>query len=504
MRSPQKIKKGIACLAQLCSACRQLDCQKKLHEVAEDVRAIIKTGGLADEMIEHKDAESEVEFSLPSHRARQIARLLRRWQRQGNWTLRTRWTTVDRNQYELGDLRHQTPRWSRYWLITPRGHCSWSRKALQRWTVRISLYTVTPSARVLHRRNRFSRLIPKNLRLPAGLPELWQKARKRQDSTNAFPIEQFNEPIDVVYTWVNGEDPIWQSRYGFYADKMSATLPNRANNSGRFRSRDELRYSLRSIYMYAPFVRHIYIITDDQVPHWLDRNNGRIHLVPHRELFDRQTSTPTFNSRAIEWNIHRISGLSEHFIYLNDDIFLTGPSTPEDFFYSNGIAKLFPANRRIDPREHQKREKASLAGHKNSASTMARKLGITPCSKIAHTAFPTRRSACERIESIFRSDVARTKANRWRSWDDVDWVILVPYGMMALGYAVPSTISRAYVDVRDPLLPLRLIRHARSNTLKTLCLNETTGDGLSPYEGFIQRWLANRFPVRAPWELPDR
>ena len=83
--------------------------------------------------------------------------------------------------------------------------------------------------------------------------------------------------------------------------------------------------------MNAPWIRNIYIVTNGQVPSWLDTSNPRIRVVTHREIFHDQSALPTFSSPAIEFNIHHIPELSEYFIYFNDDVFLGSPVYPYDF-----------------------------------------------------------------------------------------------------------------------------------------------------------------------------
>lgn len=90
------------------------------------------------------------------------------------------------------------------------------------------------------------------------------------------------------------------------------------------------RYSLRSLEANAPWIRHIYIVTNGQVPSWLDTSNPRVSIVPHDAIFANRSVLPTFSSLAIEFNLHRIPGLSETFLYFNDDVFLGRPVTPWD------------------------------------------------------------------------------------------------------------------------------------------------------------------------------
>lgn len=90
------------------------------------------------------------------------------------------------------------------------------------------------------------------------------------------------------------------------------------------------RYSLRSLEVNAPWIRHIYIVTNGQVPAWLDTSNPRVSIIPHHLIFPNRSVLPTFSSLAIEFNLHRIPNLSETFLYFNDDVFLGRPVTPWD------------------------------------------------------------------------------------------------------------------------------------------------------------------------------
>ena len=103
----------------------------------------------------------------------------------------------------------------------------------------------------------------------------------------------------------------------------------------RFRSHDELKYSLRSLERFAPWVRTVHIVTNGQIPPWLRADHPRIHLVTHAEIFENPGFLPTFNSFAIEGNLHRIPGLADHFVYFNDDIFI-GAALPLDAYFSAG------------------------------------------------------------------------------------------------------------------------------------------------------------------------
>jgi UDP-N-acetylglucosamine-lysosomal-enzyme len=108
-----------------------------------------------------------------------------------------------------------------------------------------------------------------------------------------------------------------------------------------FRDNDELRYSIRSLEKYAPWIRHIYIVTNGQVPAWLNLDNPRVTIVKHSEIFENSSHLPVFSSTAIESNLDRIPCLSDTFIYFNDDVLLAAPTWPDDFITPSGVQTIY-------------------------------------------------------------------------------------------------------------------------------------------------------------------
>ena len=108
-------------------------------------------------------------------------------------------------------------------------------------------------------------------------------------------------------------------------------------SASRFADNEELKYSLRSVEKHAPWVRKIFIVTNGQIPSWLNLDNPRLNIVTHEELFLNKSHLPTFSSPAIESHLHRIPGLSPKFIYLNDDVMFADDVWPDDFYtHANG------------------------------------------------------------------------------------------------------------------------------------------------------------------------
>ena len=150
---------------------------------------------------------------------------------------------------------------------------------------------------------------------------------------------QPTDSIDIVYLWVDGNDPTWRAKRRQSAQGLSAAqrrnIAPHANVEGRFRDNDELRFSLRALETHFPQHGHVYIVTDGQRPSWL-RNSARLSVVDHRALMPDH-AVPTFDSGNIESYIHRIPGLSERYFYFNDDVFFGAPVQIADWFWDGGI-----------------------------------------------------------------------------------------------------------------------------------------------------------------------
>lgn len=136
--------------------------------------------------------------------------------------------------------------------------------------------------------------------------------------------------IDIVVTWVDGNDPVWQASREKYVGGSGDA--NAAAN--RYRDWDLMRYWFRGVEKFAPWVNNIYFITCGQHPEWLNKDNPKLKLVDHKDYIPSD-ALPTFNSNAIELCINRIKGLSDRFILFNDDIFIIDEIRETDFFRGN-------------------------------------------------------------------------------------------------------------------------------------------------------------------------
>ncbi|XP_068801077.1 N-acetylglucosamine-1-phosphotransferase subunits alpha/beta isoform X16 [Struthio camelus] len=157
---------------------------------------------------------------------------------------------------------------------------------------------------------------------PKGFQELSKQAKK-------------NMTIDGKELTLNPAYLLWD------LSSVSQSKQDEDISASRFEDNEELRYSLRSIERHAPWVRHIFIVTNGQIPSWLNLDNPRITIVTHQEIFRNVSHLPTFSSPAIESHIHRISGLSQKFIYLNDDVMFGKDVWPDDFYSHSKGQKVY-------------------------------------------------------------------------------------------------------------------------------------------------------------------
>ncbi|MFT6283625.1 MAG: hypothetical protein ACJAXM_000080 [Arenicella sp.] len=132
--------------------------------------------------------------------------------------------------------------------------------------------------------------------------------------------------IDFVLTWVDGNDPKWLAELEKYSPKNKLM-----NGKDKFRDWNNLQYLFRAFETFTPWVNKIFFVTYGHIPTWLDLSHPKLVIVKHEDYMDVE-NLPVFSSHPIELNLHRIKGLSEHFVYFNDDCFILQKLAPEIFF----------------------------------------------------------------------------------------------------------------------------------------------------------------------------
>lgn len=315
-------------------------------------------------------------------------------------------------------------------------------------------------------------------------------------------IEKEDFDVDLVYLWVDGNDPEWQAR-------RNASIGLPSNNSavnceGRFADNDELKYSLRSVEQYMPWIRRIFIVTDRQVPRWLDLSNPRVRIVDHSEILPSR-SLPCFNPNVLEHFIHRIPGLAEHYLFANDDMMINRPLTRADFYDPKDGLPIFRLRRRpmrkmeIFIREKIRRKPLLNFNRTvlNSALLVEKKYGRFYGAAGHHNIDAYLKSDCNHVADVFAGELSLRFENHMRAENDLQRM-LYPYALMA-----GKRVHPAYVTDRESFLleiykPHHYERLLRCNPL-FFCMND------SQYATAADRrrstsFLQTRFPNPSPLE----
>lgn len=227
--------------------------------------------------------------------------------------------------------------------------------------------------------------------------------------------------IDAVITWVDGNDPVLNAKRTKYMNGDSTLLAKDIAGTTRYVERGEIHWCVRSINKFMPWIRKIFIVTDGQDP----KVNSKIpvEIVDHKIIFrDYEKYLPTFNSLSIEAMLWRIPQLSEHFIYLNDDLLICRPVTPDTFFPQHGhilchghlasqpwTRLLYAIKEHLGtcPVNHvrQMMLAAKIAGYKNNYI------------HLSHTPHPLLRSTLEHFYTTHPELLIQNIQNRFRNLD---------------------------------------------------------------------------------------
>jgi hypothetical protein len=306
-------------------------------------------------------------------------------------------------------------------------------------------------------------------------------------------------PVDLVYTWVDGNDPHW------LAKKAAHGLGG--EDANHYRNNSELRYSLRSLERFAPWARRVHIVTDGQIPPWLNTRHEKLRLVSHADIIPARF-LPTFSSRVIEAHLHRIEGLADHYVYLNDDFFLSASCSAGDFFTANGLPLLF-----TDWRESRR---AGYAGTKtpHAASWAAARNfmtahGISPAPELitAHGPYAQTRSNAAGAYAFFEEAVNQFRPGRVTG-DIAFYCHGIPLWAYARKATVPCDVPWYYINVkrtdRRQCYSI-LLREKNMGTLPPFfCLNDV---GEAPSESAwrtdMERFLSNFYPDASAFERTD-
>lgn len=326
-------------------------------------------------------------------------------------------------------------------------------------------------------------------------------------------------PLDAVFTWVDGADPVWREAKRAMRERLSggAAASAAVDDAARFRDNGELRYALRSVARYAPWIRRVHLVTAGHKPSWL--NTDAVNLVSHREIFPEDVPLPVFSTRPIELCVHRIPGLAEHFIYANDDFMLGRPVAPGEFFRPDGTPLLWVVKCSM---AHLERLRAKLNGADSHAAAVARshalifeKYGMVFPYLTRHYPRSMVRTSAASLWNAFPEAVRGTLHSPFRSLSDITVTALYPLYLLAEGAGEPRVINglRGLMDVFAGRGPSYMgVSLGESRTAKkmasirmlrprTFCLNDAPRASEKQREA-LSAFLDAMFPEPCHYELP--
>ena len=231
--------------------------------------------------------------------------------------------------------------------------------------------------------------------------------------------------IDLVYLWVDGEDADWIKKL---LEAKNEKLSEEAISKCRFQNNDELKYSIRSAKKFAPWIRKIFIITDNQTPAWLNNEARGITVINQKDILPAGCDL-CFNSCAIETCLHKIPGLSEYFLYANDDMFFWDKVSPEYFFTEEG-KPIYRFGKRILNKKYK-----HMYGYTINRAYKLIKNRYGECVKYFphHGIDPYRKSYMEECIENFKDEFDKTSHQKFRSFDDIQRVIFSYYAVKNKG-----------------------------------------------------------------------
>ncbi|MFJ5777490.1 stealth conserved region 3 domain-containing protein [Streptomyces sp. NPDC093094] len=363
------------------------------------------------------------------------------------------------------------------------------------------LADVYGTALVAPRRNPVSEVVPEAAQKPA----LAEGHRRPVPTFTAFAepgIDDVLFPVDAVYTWVDGNDPAMAAKRRAHQERSDNDIAARETGDSRYTSHDELKYALRSLEMYAGFVRNVYLVTDSQTPSWLDPQAEGLTVVDHRDILPAD-ALPVFNSHAIESRLHHIPGLSDHFLYFNDDVFINRPVQAEHFFHGNGIARIPFSPLKLGVGAPHPAEPAPNSAGKNTREVIRRFHGRQITRKSLHTPHPQLLSVMREMESLGIEELERTAYSRFRSTSDLAPAsTLHHHWAIASGRAVPAEYLFRYVLLGSPDMRQRLARLAAGEDIDFFCLNDvdTPPAARAAAQQAIRTFLERKYPFPSRFE----
>ena len=292
--------------------------------------------------------------------------------------------------------------------------------------------------------------------------------------------------MDIVITYVNGLDPVWQRDYEKYT--------NQPVLEKRFRDWGTLRYLFRGIAENMPFIRKVHLVVshESQVPEWVNRDE--VHIVLHKDIIPAEF-LPTFNCNPIEMHLHRIQGLDEEFLYFNDDMFPMLKCEPTDFFRKG--RGVLGVSRHILAMNMFKQI------CRNSDRLARRALGLRPSLfflRPQHICSPMLKSVCGEAYSKMPAEIAKTAASRIRDEKNLNQYLFLDY-MYLKGLLINKRHSKRHFSV-GVVSGEKLHNFITKPSHKLVCINDVqlSEERYNELRKALLDAFEERFPHKSKYE----
>jgi hypothetical protein len=296
-----------------------------------------------------------------------------------------------------------------------------------------------------------------------------------------------SEGIDIVYTWVDGNDPAHFQQVKKYGSHKKHLNPERYRDLFEM-----LKYSLRSVEQYAPWIRNIHLVTArPHVPSWLDVTHDRVYVHHHDELIPSEY-LPTFSSRTIESFLHKIPDVSDTFIYLNDDFLFGSPIDFFDLFHQDGRSKVF----------------GTITG--KSTGVIRDDIYYHFMSRYQHLPRVMNKKIYSEMEEAWKNELHETRSNRFRVKGNV-----LPH-MLYAHYALTEHSDKTYAPrfreffrlykfhkiMNSPAKQRRKLEKLIKADWKFICMNDDQREHPNQkVVSIVRAFLEQKYPIKSKVEL---
>lgn len=236
--------------------------------------------------------------------------------------------------------------------------------------------------------------------------------------------------IDLVYLWVDGSDKNWLAKKNATLEKEGKNLSASSVRSTRWADHNELLYSIRSVEKFAPWINHIFIVTDNHKPGWLNTDNPKVSIIDHSVIIPSE-KLPLFNSNAIEMFLWKIPNLSEHFLYACDDMFFGKEVKPDFFFDRSGNPIVIMKERgrsfsRLDDKSKVNRRLFSIKTSR-TVKFVYKQLGLKYNVSFKHAIEPIRKSYMAKNFRELELQLMQTTITPFRDVNNLQRIVLPLY-----------------------------------------------------------------------------